>query len=241
MNPAEYEIMYRVEETHWWYRGLRALIDFALPAHSRSLLDIGCGTGMTAAHLGTRCAVTGVDVSPLALSSCRARNIKSLAAASATALPFHDSTFDAALMIDVLYHRGVTDKAAALRETARVLRNDGTLIINVPAYQWLYAGHDEAVHTDRRFTRPEIRSLLEASGFEVQQLSYWNTLLLPAIVIRRKLLPASRDASDTASQVPALVERAFGAGLALERAIMRIGSLPVGLSIFGVARKTGDA
>jgi 2-polyprenyl-3-methyl-5-hydroxy-6-metoxy-1,4-benzoquinol methylase len=49
MNPAEYEIMYRVEDALWWYIGLRSMIqDFLTayaPSQSPHILDAGCGTG----------------------------------------------------------------------------------------------------------------------------------------------------------------------------------------------------
>ena len=51
MHPDEYEVMARVEERHWWYRGLRDVVvrclsrpDLVLPAGAR-VLDAGCGTG----------------------------------------------------------------------------------------------------------------------------------------------------------------------------------------------------
>src|SRR5690606_31541976 len=48
MDPREYELMYRVEDQHWWYRGMEsitcALIDDRIRPTSRlNILDAGCG------------------------------------------------------------------------------------------------------------------------------------------------------------------------------------------------------
>ena len=51
MNPGEYAVMAQVEARHWWYRGLRDVLErtlgrphLALPEHP-AVLDAGCGTG----------------------------------------------------------------------------------------------------------------------------------------------------------------------------------------------------
>ena len=160
-----------------------------------------------------------------------------LARADAGHLPLSNEVADVALLLDVLYHSDVGDRLGVLEEVRRILRPGGLVLINVPAYQWLYSSHDVAVHTARRFTRGKINGLLREAGFEILSSSYWNSLLLPAIValrMVRRWLPER--GSDLNPDTPGWVNRLLGAVLRVERRWMAWGTLPAGLSIFVVAQ-----
>ncbi len=236
--------MYRVEDVHWWYRALRALILWAWKAHAQTpsgrILDIGCGTGANLAMFNGEAVATGVDYSEAALNRCRQRGLTRLARADAGSLPFASDLFDGLLLIDVLYHRDVSNMAGALGEAERVLSPGGVLLANVPAYQWLYSSHDEAIHTGHRFTRSELVSLLRSAGLEPIRTTYWNTILFPAIALLRLWRRRSaHGTSDLAGYTDKPIARLLQGILALERAAIRIGNLPFGLSILAVARKPG--
>jgi SAM-dependent methyltransferase len=245
MQPQEYEIMFRVEDSHFWYRALRGLLGDFLARHGGReekprLLDIGCGTGATLYHLRDAVSGTGIDLAPEAMIWSARRMLPRLARATALQLPFPDGAFDAALMMDVLYHRAVPDRPAALREARRILRPGGVIFLNVPACAWLYSAHDAAVHTGHRFTRRELLALLRESGFEPLECSCWNTLLFPVIAplrLLRKRQPAR--GSDLEEETAPAVTAALNAVFALERRLIRFSSLPFGVSIFAAARKPG--
>ncbi len=232
--------MHRVEDAHWWYRSLRALIRSNLDAHAGigSVLDIGCGTGANLAMLGEDFEATGVDYSPDALRNCAHRGLNRVAQANALTLPFSSSSFDIALMMDLLYHRDVPDKHAALAEGARVLRPGGVLLLNVPAYEWLRSSHDEAIQTGHRFTRGEVVSLLESTGLQVLRVTYWNAALFPAIALLRFWRRHStHSGSDLEGYREGVAGKFLGGVLGLERALLRYVDLPFGVSIFAVAQR----
>lgn len=234
--------MYRVEDVHWWYRALRSLIRAAWNTHAQTpsgwILDVGCGTGANLAMFNGEAVATGIDYSEAALKRCRQRGLTRIAQADAGALPFASDSFDGVLMMDVLYHRGVSNMAGALAEAERVLSPGGVLLANVPAYQWLYSSHDKAIHTSHRFTRSELVSLFRSAGLEPIRATYWNTVLFPAIALLRLWRRRSaHGASDLAGYTGNPIARLLQGILALERAAMRFGNLPFGLSIFAVARK----
>jgi len=242
VNPEEYERMHAAEERQWWYAGMRAisfaLLGDALPAGARAprLLDSGCGTGSIVRHLSTRGRAVGVDLSPEAVRLARGRGA-AVARAELMALPFADATFDCVTSFDVIYHRWVRDDAAAVREMARVLRPGGLLLLRVPALKMLWGAHDEAVHSRHRYTRAEVRRLLASAGFEVLRDTYANSLLFPILAARRALDRLTGRQGSDVGFLPAPLEWAFGAALRIEARLVRRVSLPVGASVFALARK----
>lgn len=236
MQPDEYARMRAAENHHWWYVGLRGLLQDHLRRFPSEgpLLDAGCGTGGTLHALGRGTSAIGIDHSPLALRACQERGLPNLARADVTALPFGDAAFGAVISMDVLYHRQV-DPASALAEYRRVLRPGGRVYINVPAYEWLRSPHDTVIQTGRRFTRRQVRGMLLDAGLEIELLTHWNALLLLAIASARLL--GSGQGSDLERPTPAWVNGMLGQVLALERAVMRMTPLPCGVSIFAVVVK----
>jgi hypothetical protein len=86
-----------------------------------------------------------------------------------------------------------------------------------------------------------VRALLAGQGLTVLRASYANTLLLPLVAGRRLLdRLTGREGSDV-TFLPAPLERAFSAALGLEARLVRRLSLPVGASVFALARKDAGA
>jgi SAM-dependent methyltransferase len=243
MEKTEYETMAAVELRHWWYGGMRALNAALLDgvyAGRRDLriLDAGCGTGGDALFLRRYGTVVGLDYAPEAAALVGGRLPGRFARGSVLDLPFADDSFDLVTSFDVLYHRGVPDEVAALREARRVLRPGGRLLLRLPAYEWLRSRHDRQVHTRRRYTAPEVRTILREAGFFVERASYVLSLLFPMAAGARlveRLTPDHGDESAMGIPSPA-VNAAMRAPMALEAAWLGLGGrLPFGLSILCLA------
>ena len=242
MDEAEYYKMAKVEDRMWYYRSLHGHCARLLAAHlgrwSATVLDAGCGTGGMIRHLESMlpaARLTGLDFSPLACRLARSRVRAPIVEGSVTAMPFEAAAFDAVVSADVLYE--LDSPVAALAEFSRCLRPGGWVVLNVPAYRWLWSYHDVAVRSKRRFVRSEIAGLLAAAGFAVELNTYWNALLFPLIVAKRKLLARATDASDVKSY-PAPVEATCRCLMAVEHAWLRLGGTWAwGSSILAVGRK----
>jgi SAM-dependent methyltransferase len=247
MEREQYAIMARREERHWWYAGMRQV---ALSVLERVLdgrrglriLDAGCGTGGTTIELRRFGDVVGVDLAWEALEPARGRGLSRLTRGSIERLPFGDGSFDAVTSFEVVYHLGVANDRLALAEAHRVLKPGGLLLLRVPAHDWLRGEHDRLVHTRHRYSRAEIATKLEDAGFEVDRLSWANTVLFPPAVAKRlleRIQSAPSDGEPDLWQPPGPINSIFESAVAVESALIPRGvPLPFGLSILAVARAT---
>jgi SAM-dependent methyltransferase len=239
----DYELQtHRAEDRHWWYRGrrtvLKRVIDgLGLPAGAR-ILDAGCGSGRNMVELANYGSVTAVELSPMSASLARARDAGEVIEGSVLEMPFADGRFDFATCLDVIEH--LEDDAGALRELRRVLAPGACLLVTVPAYQWLWSGHDEINHHHRRYTRTSLQRVGERAGFDPIRTTYFNSLLLPAAIVLRVLDRLSRKPTESSLDLwvpPEPLNWLLERPLALEAALIaRGGRIPVGLSLLTVFR-----
>lgn len=240
MDAAEYALMDAVEDRMWWYRAmhghaLRALEP--LPADAR-VLDAGCGTGGFLARLREArpaAELYGVEYAEGAAARAAAKAGAHVACGTVNALPFPEACFDAVTSLDVICHAGV-EPSEALGEFHRVLRPGGLLVLNLPGHDWLKSAHDLRVHNARRFERAGTRSLLESAGFAAPDPRHWNSLLLPLMVLQRKVLARGEDDASDVTPYPAWLDASLLAVCRLEAALLRAGlRFPAGGSLITTA------
>jgi len=234
---------HQAEDRHWWYRGRRTVLAgviarLSLPEPAR-ILDAGCGSGRNMVELSRLGTVTGVELSATSVALARERDVGEVIAGSVLEMPFADDSFDLAVSLDVIEH--LEDHLAALRELRRTVAPGGALLITVPAYQWLWSGHDEINHHHRRYTRRSLQRVAEQAGWRQVRTTYFNFLLLPVAILLRVLDRVNR-AKTTESSLdlwipPEPVNWLLERPLALESALIaRGGRIPAGLSLLAVFR-----
>lgn len=239
----DYELQtHRAEDRHWWYRGRRDVIerviaDLKLPARAR-ILDAGCGSGRNMIELARHGTVSGVELSGPSVDVARARGAGEVIAGSVLDMPFDSDSFDLSVCLDVIEH--LDDDVGALRELRRVLAPGGSLLVTVPAYQWLWSGHDEVNHHHRRYTRRSLQRVAEQAGWEQVRTTYFNSLLLPLAILLRVLERFSRKTTESSLDLwvpPQPLNWLLERPLALEAALIgRGGRIPAGLSLLAVFR-----
>lgn len=248
MNQREYRQMFQVEDSHWWYVALHELILAFVAAEQQAvgplqILDAGCGTGRLSQLLQAYGSVTGCDLSEEALACCRQRGLTRLFRADLNNVQLRAASYDLITSIDTLYHLAIADEANVLARFQEALKPGGLLIINLVAHEFLRSSHDVAVHTRRRYTRPEVVALLEQAGFRVERATYRLGFLFPPFalyrLVKKQLLTSAPDetvASDVAPPHP-LLNRVLLAISRLENRLLQQVDLPIGTSVFAVARR----
>lgn len=234
-----------LEKTHFWFVGRRRiffhLLDRQLAGRTdNTVLDVGCGAGGMLAPLARYGDVTGVDTSEELVELCHERGFERVQVGSAYELPAEPGSVDLITLFDTIEH--VPDDARVLRECRRALAPGGLLFISTPAYQFLYANNDRVAHHERRYTVRAVRRMLLVAGLEPVRVTYFNTLLFPAIlpaVLVKKLRERLSDPGDETNlshTLPPLVNRALAAIMGAERHLLARMSLPFGHSIIAIAR-----
>jgi SAM-dependent methyltransferase len=233
MEAAEYAQMDEAEGRMWWYRALHSRIVEALADVSGRVLDAGCGTGGLLAALRHRPDLQSFGIEWADAAPAAQKSAAPVVRGSINALPFANSSFDAAIAADVLCHAAV-EPEIALAELRRVLRPAGRLVVNMPAYTWLHSAHDRRVHNARRHTAGQLHALLGRAGFTRIRTRYWNSLLLPLMIVRRKLLARGEGAASDVAIFPSWLDATLFAVTALER---HLPGLPAGGSLLAVASR----
>jgi SAM-dependent methyltransferase len=233
---------HRAEDRHWWYRGrrkvlARVLAELNLP-HAARILDAGCGSGRNMVELARLGTVTGVELSGTSVTLARERAVGEVIEGSVLDMPFETDSFDLAVSLDVIEH--LDQHLEALRELRRVVAPGGALLVTVPAYGWLWSGHDEINHHFRRYTRRSLQGVAQQAGWQQARTTYFNSLLLPVAIVLRALERLNTKTTESSLDLwvpPEPVNRLLELPLDLEAALIgRGGRIPAGLSLLAVFR-----
>ena len=243
-DPAHHALLAQVEAANFWFRARNILIVQAMRTWCgdvRHFLEIGCGTGFvskaiheafpTASLTGSELFVEGLHVASQRLPDAQFIQV------DARRLPFV-SCFDAIGAFDVIEH--IEDDRAVLRQAFEALVPGGTLLLTVPQHRWLWSAQDDIAHHVRRYTRRELATKVREAGFEVAFCSSFVTLLLPLILLSRKLTTDAGARGDPTREfrMPGWLNSTLYALMRAE--VWMIGRglrLPVGGSLLMVAAK----
>jgi SAM-dependent methyltransferase len=240
VEPQEYHLMDAVEDGMWWYRALHTRVLQALARPRGRVLDAGCGTGGFLARLKAtwpEAEATGLEYDPGAAARARAKSGVLVANGSVLAMPFADTSFQAVTSMDVLCHAAV-EPATALAEMHRVLAPGGRLVLNLPAFQWLLSAHDHRVHNVRRFTASEAARMLTDAGFHEVTTYYWNSLLLPLMILQRKVMASTPEGRSDVVPFPPWQDRILFGVTEAERQLTRLRiRSPAGGSVLAIATR----
>ena len=244
MEREAYHSMRELQREHWWFLGRRRVLDallqsLRLPAQAR-ILEAGAGSGGNIALLRRHGEVAAFDMDAEAAGFCLEDTGVDCALGSLPAgNPYAgQARFDLVVALDVLEH--IEDDVGSLRSLAGCLAPGGRQLLTVPAYPWLFSGHDLWHHHRRRYTRASLRGVVAAAGLRVRRCGYFNSLLLPLVVAVRggqRLL--GRDPRNDMRMPGPVLNRGLALLFGAEAGIVRHAGFPAGVSLYLVADADG--
>lgn len=194
-SEHEYRKMAEVENTHWWYKSLHDLVLKTIEENFKDknvkILDAGCGTGGMIDYLISNgfSNIEGFDLSEVAVSFCKNKGYRVVVGdIKETESVMSSNKYDVIISNDTLYFFSDLDvQKRIISGFYNVLKKNGIIIMNLPAFRLLGGIHDIAVCGRCRFTKGDIRKIINKEQFVLQKALYWPFLLSPVIFIARTL------------------------------------------------------
>jgi hypothetical protein len=175
---------------HWYYvsKG-RAMRKFIGGSGAPEVLDVGAGSGIFSRQLlAAGLCERAVCVDPnYADERTETQNDKPLRFVRT----FNDRAPGLVLMMDVLEH--VADDVALLKQYTSDLPAGGRVFISVPAFQFLWSGHDVFLEHYRRYTIKTLEASVREAALTPIKSCYFFGSLFPVIAAVRLVKKARRD------------------------------------------------
>jgi len=198
MEAHEYENMAKNEESHWWFvarrKILSSLISKFSPVKNKRILEIGSGTGGNLKMLLEHGNVTAIEPNAIARNKISAKfgdKVLLINGKLPDSLNIKNQKFDLICLFDVLEH--IADDKASLQELRKHLTPQGIIFLTVPAFQFLWSGHDKNLHHFRRYNKNNLSQLIKACDLKIIKISYFNFLLFPLAALTRLFSKSSGD------------------------------------------------
>jgi hypothetical protein len=184
MDVKEESILGNDALNHWYYisKG-KALLDILGPVKIFEILDVGAGSGVFSKIMikAGKCR-SAVCLDPAYpgdkvefYHGCRIRFVRSVDRVNQSLV----------LMMDVLEH--VEDDVNLVRRYSESMPSGGKLLVSVPAFGFLWSGHDIFLGHRRRYTLREIERCLQAAGLKILWSRFFFGALLPVVSLMRML------------------------------------------------------
>lgn len=255
-DPAFFQLLFEVEDRHFWFRSRNGIIAAWVKRLTRELttgfrvLEVGCGTGNVLRVLDQVCpngTVVGMDLFAEGLKYAQQRTSAALVQGDMHHSPFA-SQFDIIGLFDVLEH--LPDDRQVLRDLKGMLRENGILLLTVPAHPGLWSYFDEVSHHCRRYQPDELKHKLVETGYDVEYITQYMMSIFPLVWIGRHISALRKrgfsrqsgvSIEELATQelhpVP-IVNEVLSRLLDTEgRWLARGHTLPLGTSVLAVARR----
>ena len=210
----------------------------SLNKNDPKILEIGCSSGKMLEkliHHFPEAKLVGADVVKQPLFELAEKVDIPLLSFDLLKNPLPSNIFDVVVILNVLEH--IEDDLKALQNINNLLTDNGILIFEVPAFQFLYDGYDRDLCHFRRYSRNQLAFQIRSAGFQIEILNFMRfSIFLPfAIVKLKNKLFASNAILE--SNVKSSNNKFVSTLLAFEEDNLRQLDVPFGIRLYGVAKK----
>jgi hypothetical protein len=233
MDLKEEDILGADIGRHWYYRSkAAALRRMVAPLRPRRILDVGAGSGFFSRHLLAEAGAQSALCVDIGYAADRDDS-----EAGKPVLYRRDTgptDCDLVLMMDVLEH--VDDDRSLLRLYAAKVPSSAHFLVTVPAFRFLWSGHDVFLEHKRRYRLDEIETAMRDAGLQVVRGAYFFGAVFPLAAGVRLAQRTATEPRSSLRKHGAFTNAALNAVCAAELPIFPINRL-AGLSAFVLARK----
>jgi SAM-dependent methyltransferase len=236
MDLKETAILGENIKHHWYYsskaKAMTRILEGAAPT---KILDVGAGSGFFSRYL--------LAHTPAKEAWCVDICYEADSDESETGKPVHNRRSidaidaDLVLLMDVLEH--VDDDISLLKEYVRKVPPGSRFLITVPAFNFLWSGHDDFLEHKRRYTLKQLEETVRNAGLEVKHGAYYFGMVFPIAASLRLAQNANRDERPVRSQLTShtpLVNSILKTLCSIEIPLMKF-NRTAGLTVFCLARK----
>ncbi len=222
---------------HWYYKSKSRCLLNLLEGHNyQSILDVGAGSGYFSKVLLKETSVNQALCVDKDYQGPRDEEF------FGKSLLFRDSPIpfqaDLVLFMDVLEH---VDNDVELLEIYREnIVSNASIVVTVPAFQFLFSAHDEFLGHKRRYTLKMLEKVIEQAGYEIVRSGYIFSLVFPLAALERllvKIFPfrSKKEPKSSLRRHHFLVNYVLDFINKIEANFVRINKLP-GLTVYCQAR-----
>jgi 2-polyprenyl-3-methyl-5-hydroxy-6-metoxy-1,4-benzoquinol methylase len=233
MDLKEEDILGADIGRHWYYRSKAAALRRMVgPLRPQRLLDIGAGSGFFSRQLLTEGGAQSALCVDVGYEGDRDDMVD-----GKPVLYRRDcgpTDCDLVLMMDVLEH--VDNDVGLARHYATKVPSGAHFLVTVPAFRFLWSGHDVFLEHKRRYTLPELEKTMRDAGLTVVKGAYFFGLIFPLAAAVRLATRGDTQPRSSLSRQGALTNTLLTAACTAELPLFPINRL-AGLSAFVLARK----
>jgi 2-polyprenyl-3-methyl-5-hydroxy-6-metoxy-1,4-benzoquinol methylase len=233
MDLKEEDILGADIGQHWYYRSkaaaLRRIVAGIAP---QRLLDVGAGSGFFSRHLLAEAGAQSALCVDIGYQSDRDDRVGAKPVLYRRDCAMTDC--DLVLMMDVLEH--VDDDRGLVRHYAAKVPPGAHFLVTVPAFRFLWSGHDVFLEHKRRYTLGEIETAMRDAGLTIVKGAYYFGLVFPLAAAVRLATRGEAKPKSSLKKHGALTNGALTALCAAELPLFPVNRV-AGLSAFVLARK----